>query len=391
MLVNLGEQYFSGYFPDPNESIEHLKAPLVLVGCNQCSLVQLRDSFSLSQMYGQNYGYRSGLNSTMIEHLRRKALKLIKEYRLNSSSKILDIGANDGTFLKNFSKIGSKLTGIDPTIPNWIEFYDFEVDLIDQLFNEAIFKTKQVDSFDLISSISMFYDVARPIEFAKLIKKLLSPSGIWHIELAYLPFMIENNSYDTICHEHLEYYSISSLQFILQQSDLKIVSVDFNHVNGGSIALDITHSNSKFFYSKYDISAAIKNEEPKINVEKWDQFQKSIENNIKSIKNGINDIASKNHKIIGIGASTKGNVILQAAEMNAVLIKFIEEINPRKYGKVTPGTKIPIKAEKESQIDSIKYKMVLPWHFKDHIVDNEKVFLNNGGKLIFPLPKFEII
>jgi hypothetical protein len=203
--------------------------------------------------------------------------------------------------------------------------------------------------------------------------------------------MIENNSYDTICHEHLEYYSISSLQFILQQSDLKIVSVDFNHVNGGSIALDITHSNSKFFYSKYDISAAIKNEEPKINVEKWDQFQKSIENNIKSIKNGINDIASKNHKIIGIGASTKGNVILQAAEMNAVLIKFIEEINPRKYGKVTPGTKIPIKAEKESQIDSIKYKMVLPWHFKDHIVDNEKVFLNNGGKLIFPLPKFEII
>jgi hypothetical protein len=391
MLVDLGEQYFSGYFPDPNENIEHLKAPLVLVGCNLCNLVQLRDSFSLSQMYGENYGYRSGLNSTMVEHLRMKALKLTKEYNLNSSSRILDIGANDGTFLKNFSKIGSRLTGIDPTIPNWIEFYDFEADLIGQLFDETILKSTQTHSFDLISSISMFYDVARPIEFAKLIKKLLSPSGIWHVELAYLPFMMRNNSYDTICHEHLEYYSISSLNFILQQSNLQIISVDYNRINGGSIALDITHSNSEFFQSKFDVSASINNEEPKINNEQWDQFRKSIDENIKAIKNGIHKIASNNQEIVGIGASTKGNVILQATGLNSVLIKFIAEINPRKYGKITPGTKIPIKTDDEAEKSLTKYKLVLPWHFKNHIIANEKKFLNNGGKLIFPLPNFEIL
>lgn len=388
----MGEQYFSGYFPDPDEVIDHLKAPLVLVGCNQCNLVQLRDSFSISQMYGRDYGYRSGLNSSMVYHLRRKALKLIKEYDLNSSSRILDIGANDGTFLKNFSEFsGSKLTAIDPTIPNWNKFYDFEVDLIDKLFDETVLNAIQMESFDLISSISMFYDVPSPIEFARQIKKLLSPLGIWHVEFAYLPFMIENNSYDTICHEHLEYYSLSSLQFILQQANLKIIKVDFNNINGGSIALDISHSNSEFYYSKFDTSASIKDENLKINNERWDQFRKSIDNNIKAIKSEIYEISSRNHEIIGIGASTKGNVILQATEMDATLIKFIAEINPSKYGKITPGTKIPIRTDHEAQNASIKYKFVLPWHFRDHIINNEKVFLNNGGKLIFPLPSFEIL
>jgi hypothetical protein len=342
-------------------------------------------------MYGKDYGYRSGLNSSMAKHLQIKASNLINQFELNSSSRILDIGANDGTFLKNFTDLGSKLTAIDPTIPNWVEFYNFDAVLIDKLFDEKILSTTEIGTFDLISSISMFYDVPDPISFAALIKKLLSPSGIWHIELSYLPFMIRNNSYDTICHEHLEYYSLSSLFFILKSVQLQIINVNFNDINGGSIALDITHVSSKYFKSRININELIKQEESKIDSQSWDNFRISVDQSIGELKSKIQELSSDRARIVGIGASTKGNVILQASEMNQTLINFIAEINPRKYGKTTPGTKIPIKPECETRDPSIKTKLVLPWHFKNHIIKNEKDFLNSGGKLIFPLPKFEII
>jgi 2-polyprenyl-3-methyl-5-hydroxy-6-metoxy-1,4-benzoquinol methylase len=390
-VIDLGEQYFSGYFPDPNENIEHLKAPLILIRCNECTLVQIKQSFAISQMYGAHYGYRSGLNSSMVEHLRLKSVQLIVKYQIGNTSNILDIGANDGTFLRNFSSVGSRLTAIDPTIPNWIENYDFDVQLIETLFDEKILDKVESKYFDLITSISMFYDVPDPIGFAKIIKKLLSPEGIWHIELSYLPYMLENNSFDTICHEHLEYYSLSSMQYIMSAAGLKIINVGFNRINGGSIYLDLTHQNNFQYKSQVDLKILIEKEKSKIDAKSWFVFRSTVNANIENIQKSIYDIVSSGNALVGIGASTKGNVILQALKCSPTLIKFIGEINSSKFGKVTPGTNIPILPEIETQRDGINYKFILPWHFKNHIMQNEKYFLKKGGKLIFPLPNLEII
>lgn len=389
-VIDLGEQYFSGYFPDLHENIEHLRAPLILDKCNECSLVQIRHSFSLSQMYGENYGYRSGLNSSMVHHLSLKAKLLIEKYGIDNSSNVLDIGSNDGTFLRNFSTVGSQLTAIDPTIPNWISYYDYSVKLIDKFFDENILNVIEPKFYDLITSISIYYDVPMPVDFAMTVKKLLSPEGIWHIELSYLPFMLENRSFDTICHEHLEYYSISSLQYIFTMANLKIIDIGFNRINGGSIHLDVAHVDSHY-KSKINLVELISREIHKIDHRSWDNFRFQINRNIEQIKNSIYQINESGDTVVGIGASTKGNIILQAAQLNPKLITFIGEINERKFGKVTPGTRIPIVPDFETQGNSIRYKLILPWHFKNHIIENNKDFLARGGKLIFPIPNYEMI
>jgi hypothetical protein len=390
-LINLGEQYFSGYFPSFNEDISKLKAPLVVVECITCRLVQLRDTFELSQMYGDNYGYRSGLNSSMVLHLKDKSKKLIETFKLSKDSKILDIGANDGTFLKNFSKLGSQLVAFDPTINNWIEFYDFEVEKYSLLFTDENISKAELDTFDLITSISMFYDVPEPINFAKVIKNKLKKDGIWHVELSYLPTMLKKNSYDTICHEHLEYYSLNSLNFICKEVGLQILDIDFNDVNGGSIEINLTHSDSKTYKPKININHEIKKEIKEIDTEKWRKFSISVIKNIEDIKKTICEIKDSSKNICGIGASTKGNIILQASKLSSSEIDYIGEINPNKYGKYTPGSNIKIVPETQFEQDVPDYMFVLPWHFKNHIIKNKKNYLDHGGKLIFPLPEIEII
>lgn len=388
---NLGEQFFSGYFPSAGENIDHVKAPLVLLECSICRLVQLGDTFNLDFMYGNNYGYRSGLNSSMVEHLENKARSLIQAFGLNAESRILDIGANDGTFLRSFVPINAELFAVDPTIANWEEFYDFSVQKFNLLFDETTIPLLNLGKFDLISSISMFYDIPDPISFANLIKNHLSDFGIWHVELSYLPSMMKQNSFDTICHEHLEYYSLTSIQHILKEAELKIIKYELNDINGGSITMDITHEKSRFYSLDKNLDLAISQERNSIDENSWKYFKFEVERNIKRISDTISDFANQGKLVVGLGASTKGNVTLQAANLNPHLIKNITEINARKFGLVTPGTNIPIVPEDDRNSVLPDYKLVLPWHFRKHIVRNQEEFLNRGGKLIFPLPLFEIV
>jgi hypothetical protein len=389
-LIDLGNQYFSGYFPKLNEDISHLRAPLVLLRCEECSLVQLRDTFEIDSMYGENYGYRSGLNSSMVNHLKLKAHSLINSLSLSSKSRILDIGANDGTFLRFFSEIEAHLCAVDPTISNWLEFYDFEVEKHPILFNSTNIETLDLQKFDLISSISMYYDVPDPISFATTIKDHLSEDGIWHIELSYLPTMLKQNSYDTICHEHLEYYSLNSIMYIFDKVDLKIINIDFNDINGGSITIDATHAKSRKFKQLQNLSEILSEEKNQINNDVWEKFNLQVSQNINQLFSCVSSLNEKDNVILGLGASTKGNVILQSSGLNNRLIHSIGEINPRKFGRVTPGTEILIENEELQPLRNPDYKVVLPWHFKNHIIQKEIDFLKDGGKLIFPLPTFEI-
>lgn len=389
--VNLGEQYFSGYFPKKNEDISNLKAPLTVIECLDCNLVQLKNTFNLELMYGDNYGYRSGLNPVMVSHLNSKAESLIQKYGINVRSRILDIGANDGTFLRNFNNKSKDLYGIDPTIEKWDEYYDFDVNKIPIIFSTENIKNLDLGQFDLITCISMFYDLLDPVNFTKSIKSILKPHGILHIELSYLPTMLESKSYDTICHEHLEYYSLKSLNQIFERSEMKIIDYSLNNVNGGSIALNVTHSDSKTFSEKIDIKKEIRIEESRIDEFSWVQFRESVRMSTSNLKLCIQEIMESGKSVYGLGASTKGNVILQASNLNFNQIKAIGEVNEQKVGRVTPGTEIPIDSELDIDRQKPDYKIILPWHFKEHFIRSQSEFLESGGKLIFPLPLLEII
>ena len=387
-MFSLGKQTLTGIFP-PSKNAKITKGNLSLILCNQCKLLQLENNFNPNEMYGENYGYMSSLNKSMMTHLKLKALNFQKKYNLKSGQNILDIGSNDGTFLSYFNK-NFNLFGCDPTIKKFSRYYRKDIKQMPNFFSGDLFKDKK---FNLITSISMFYDLPDPSKFAKEINSILDKNGVWHIELSYMPMMLKNISYDTICHEHLEYYSLKSLKYLLDKAGLKIISLAFNQINGGSIELDVAKKKSKFKEIKQLISWVLESEKRnKYNeISRQKDFFKQCINHKFLLKKLLITLKKQNKKVYGYGASTKGNVILQFSKIDSKLIKYIGEVNKFKFNKYTPGSKIKIVSEKQLKKFKPDYLLVLPWHFKDHILKREHQYLKNGGKFIFPLPDIEII
>ncbi len=387
-VYNLGVMSFTGIFPvSIKDKIP--KGQLKLIRCKRCTLLQLDNNFDSNLMYGENYGYMSSLNKAMEFHLKLKSKYLLDTYKLKKGNSVLDIGSNDGTFLSFFKK-NLKLFGCDPTIKKFKKHYRKNIKLIPDFFSAEKFKNQK---FDLITSIAMFYDLPDPLKFANDIKSVLSDNGIWHIEMSYMPSMLNNSSYDTICHEHLEYYSVKSLKYLMDLASLKIIDISFNQINGGSISLDVAKKKSKYQENKVLLNWLLLRE--KSNGFNNLKIQKNFFNQCKRHRFLLIDllkkIKSQGKKIYGYGASTKGNVILQYCKINKNLLDCIIEVNKFKFNRYTPGSKIKIVSEKYLNKKKPDYLLVLPWHFKDHIIKKEKKFLDRGGKLIFPLPEIEIV
>ena len=205
--------------------------------------------------------------------------------------------------------------------------------------------------------------------------------------------MIKNRSYDTICHEHLEYYSLKSLKFILDKADLEIINLSFNQINGGSIELDVSKKKSKLKECKHLIKWVLESE--KLNkyndISKHKEFFKECQNHKTLLKKLLLTLKKQNKKILGYGASTKGNVLLQYCNINSNLLNYVAEVNKFKFNKYTPGSNIKIISEKISRKNKPDYYLVLPWHFKTEILKRERLIRKKGTKFIFPLPKMTII
>ena len=389
---SLGEQALTGLFPN-NKKEQVTKGHLSLIICKNCSLLQLEHSFNPDEMYGENYGYMSSLNQSMFEHLKNKVPKLQKKINLSSKDIVIDIGSNDGTFLGFFNK-KFKLIGVDPTIKKFQKFYRKDIIKIPNFFFHNILdKNLKNKKAKLITTISMFYDLPDPIKFVEDIYKCLDKNGIWHLEQSYMPSMIKNFSYDTICHEHIEYYSLKSIKFILDKVGFKIIDIEFNNINGGSFALTVAKKNSNYNENKRIVEWLLEKEEVlKYNdISTHKNFYQECLKQKKLLKNLLLNLNDMKKRVYGYGASTKGNVILQFCNIDSRLLPYIGEVNKYKYNKYTPGSGIKIISEKELKAKKPDYLLILPWHFKDFIVKKEQKFIRNGGKLIFPLPDIEII
>jgi hypothetical protein len=392
-VLDLGNQYLSGIFPKSIDT-DMYRGPLKLVKCDEttggCGHVQLEHTFDLPTMYGQEYGYRSGLNSSMVNHLQQKYEKITNFIDLQEDDLVIDIAGNDGTFL-GFFPSDLKLVSIDPTSKKFSKYFKNHVDYIAEFFTERTCREYfSEQKAKLITSFSMFYDLEDPCQFAKEVNAVLDPEeGIWVLEQSYMPEMLRMNSFDTVCHEHLSYYGMRQIKYIMDQAEFKIIDFEFNDVNGGSISVVVANKDSKYEEATDMLNDLIQEElDHKLNtIEPWNNFSFRIEECRIKFWELINKCKEDGLKIASLGASTKGNVTLQTWGVTPDDIEVVGEVNPDKDGSFTPGTWIPIKDE-NSVIDEYDVFVILPWHFKNFFINSPKF---KGKKLLFPLPNAEIV
>ena len=392
-VISLGDLCLTGIFPR-SESAEVLRGPVDVVKCNEssgCGLVQLEQTYNAGAMYGENYGYRSGLNKSMVQHLHRKVEKIKACGILEDGDTIIDIGSNDSTTLKAYGSDKYRLVGIDPSGEKFRSYYPPEIQLIPDFFSESTIKTAlKGQKAKVITSFSMFYDLEDPVAFADEIEKSLQDDGVWVLEQSYLPSMLATNSFDTICHEHLEYYAYKQIDWICKKVGLKILDVEFNLVNGGSFSLVVAKERSKR-QPNYSQIEKVKVDELNAGISEIQEYQ-DFDHRIKNCRNQLIDFvqseSSTGKTIYGLGASTKGNVVLQYCSIKSTIIKAVGEVNSEKYGSFTPGTLIPIIPEKEVLDLEPDYLLVLPWHFREFFLNSEKF---KGRNLVFPLPRIEVV
>ena len=392
VVIDLGNQALSGIFPKKNDQAVPV-GPLTLVKCSNCGLVQLAHNYNLSQLYGDNYGYRSGLNASMTAHLNSKVASILQKVELKPRDVILDIGSNDSTLLRAYPRGEYTLIGMDPSGNKFKKFYPSYVNLVPDFFSSVSFsKHFPNKKVKVITSIAMFYDLEHPLEFVNDVVSLLESDGIWVFEQSYLPFMLEANSFDTICHEHLEYYALNQIKYMLDNAGLKIIDLQFNDINGGSFSIMAAHKGSDYV-EVLDVINDCLNREKELGLNStstYIKFQDNINNQKSKLLDLLRKLKSENKKVIGYGASTKGNVLIQYYDLGTELIPYIAEVNVDKFGVFTPGSNIPIISEKEAIEMNPDYFLVFPWHFREFIIKKEQEFLKKGGRLIFPLPNVQI-
>ena len=345
-------------------------------------------------MYGDNYGYRSGLNQSMVDHLTQKVRYLERMVALRPGDAVLDIGSNDATTLKAYSKDGLRRIGIDPTGQKFFSYYPEDVKLVPDFFSAAAFRSASTVPAKIVTSIAMFYDLESPVAFAREVESILADDGIWHFEQSYMPSMLRMNSYDTICHEHIEYYSLAVVKRVLDAAGFRVIDVVMNNVNGGSFAVTAAKASNGTLKSNQAVIDWLLEQEERMGLSTprpYREFEERVFRHREDLSRLIRTLVADGKRVLGYGASTKGNVVLQFCGFTSAEIPAIAEVNPEKFGRVTPGTHIQIISEADARAMKPDYFLVLPWHFKEGILRRERDYLADGGKFIFPFPEIEIV
>ena len=401
-LFSLGDLYVSDFI-NVDTDARAGKHDMTLVIDERYGAARLEKCTPIHSMFGK-YWYRSGINQTMRTELKGIVDSVTSVQKLNEGDLWLDIACNDGTLL-SFVPDGIKKLGIDPAEDS---FKNESSKIADEViqdfftlenFKKSKFKKKKAK---VVTCIAMFYDLDEPVEFLKDVTKVLDDDGLFVLQMSYTPLMIKQLAFDNICHEHVYYWGLASIEKLLKKAGLKIVDCQLNDVNGGSFRIYIKKKKSDvstFATAPYRdvcnvrVESLIKWEKGlKLDKEEiWLDFYNRIEALKKETVDFIKAEKAKGKVICGYGASTKGNTLLQYFGLDNTLIDAIAERSHYKFGLKTIGTNIPILSEEDVRAMNPDYMLVLPWHFIAEFVKREDEFLSKGGKFIVPCPNFQII
>lgn len=392
-VLDLGEQMLTGVFPREKDAAI-TKGPLHLVKCTGhgdiCGLLQLEHSYDLGEMYGENYGYRSGLNASMVAHLHDKVKRIMEMVELRDGDLVIDIGSNDSTTLQAYPSTGLSLVGVDPTGVKFHTYYPPHIQLIPDFFSSALVNVRFPEQkAKVVTSFSMFYDLEDPLGFMQQVFDVLADDGVWVFEQSYMPTMLDTNSYDTVCHEHLEFYALRQIKWMTDRVGFKIVDVEFNDVNGGSFSITVAKSLGDTTVAP-SVQGILDAERAKglDTLEPYRQFARRVNQSRAELLAFLADARAQGKRVAVLGASTKGNVLLQYCGLTTNDVACVGEVNAEKFDCFTPGTWLPIVNEDDLLRNEPDYLIVLPWHFRRFFVANRKW---KTAKLVFPLPHLEVV
>lgn len=401
-LFSLGDLAVSDFVVKQPDLLE--KFPLSLTFSEKSKLLQLTHSVDAKKMYGK-YWYRSGTNASMKKALKNVVDSILQVYKGPSYGVWLDIASNDGTLL-SFVPESFNRCGIDPADSSFVRESNQYGSIVQDYFSEKAYQkthpgllNKQAN---IITCIAMFYDLDNPIEFMSNINKVLHDDGLFVMQLSYTPLMIEQLAFDNICHEHVAYYTLESLSYILEKTGFQIRDVEINDVNGGSFRVYIQKKNAKensfgtapqrdignmrqLMMANYEEERGANTKEYYLN------FFKSITKLKQDTLSLVQILKGQGKSIWVYGASTKGNTLLQWYGLNHTIIDGAAERSPYKYGLRTIATDIPIYSEEYMRSVRPNYLLMLPWHFIDEFKQRERTYLGLGGKFIVPCPDLEVI
>lgn len=392
-VLDLGEQMLTGVFPRDQDA-KVTTGPLNLVKCiggdNACGLLQMEHSYDLGEMYGENYGYRSGLNGSMVAHLNAKVKRILGMVNLQEGDLVVDIGSNDSTTLQAYPSSGPVLVGVDPTGVKFHNYYPAHIQLIPDFFSSTLVKERfPGKKAKVVTSFSMFYDLEDPMGFMREVFEVLAEDGVWVFEQSYMPTMLDTNSYDTVCHEHLEFYALRQIKWMTDRVGFKILDVEFNDINGGSFSVTVkkAHGDEAVIPSVQNI---LDDERMKglDTLRPYQEFAERVVDTKRELLKFIETARGEGKTVAVLGASTKGNVLLQYCGLTSNEVECVGEVNPEKFACYTPGTWIPIIPEQELLAMRPNYIIVLPWHFRKFFTTNKKL---SGMNLVFPLPTLEVV
>ncbi len=385
-ILDLGEQHLSDFRDDDQKTPKY---PLDVVFCDGCKLVQLRHTTPSSEMYHERYGFKSGVSDSIKADLK----DLVRDALVHQPdpNNWLDIASNDGTLL-SYVPAHVYRVGIDPIKKYCLEAEQHADSIVNDFFAPHYFYARsKFGEFDIITSCSMFYDLDDPNKFVDGVRQVLARKGVWMIQQNYLLTTMQLNAIDNVCHEHLEYYSLLSLQALLERHGLQIIDCSTSMVNGGSIRTAVA------FKDVYEVSESVGKQLAKElsygmnDLSTYRGFGSGVMKKMGKLYEFVKAERAKGRQFVILAASTRGATIWQSAGLGPELIDYAVERNPEKVGKNFSAIGIPIKSEEYFRADQPDYAIIGPWFFETEIVWREAAYLKKGGQLIVPLPGFKVI
>jgi SAM-dependent methyltransferase len=393
-VLDLGSQPLANSLLRPQDLARvEFRVPLKVFVCSDCWLLQITDVIQPGELFA-DYPYLSSFSDTMLRSAKTAASRYMAEFGLGRDSLVVEIGSNDGYLLKNFVAADVPSLGIEPAaniasmaekqgIETLVKFFsaDFAMDLV-----------TSGKKADLILGNNVLAHAPEINDFVAGLALLLKPEGYIVLEFPYACDLVERAEFDTIYHEHVFYFTLTSLVRLFDRHNLAIVAVERMPIHGGSLRLFASHPELRQVKPS-GVTSLLDEEKAKgvMSPRYYEGFEIRVRDIRAGLVNRLHELKEKRHSIAAYGASAKGSTLLNYCGIGAEVIDFVADRNRAKQGRLTPGAHLPIVPAEELLVRQPDYTLLLTWNFADEILAQQAEYRRRGGKFIIPMPAVQVV